>query len=265
MTGIVDAGVQYSSFTRCREAPWTECATPFATDPVCPGLQECAYFLSPPAPLSSSNTPVCSMFRLENDITGSFNVETGDVEQDLAIRAAIHTGIALNQPCPICAGDTTAQDGSTDGLCSGGLRDGEACDVQGFDATFAAGEGISLDCPPDPLSNISGAGLQLALDLTTGSVTLPFNVSCDFPLGGEACACGVCSNDSAQAGNSDVECPGGTCTSSGGGQSRAPNSCADGVCTDMGGEKGSCLAGPVVKSCDEVVRANGKGYINRTT
>jgi hypothetical protein len=29
----------------------------------------------------------------------------------------------------------------------------------------------------------------------------------------------------------------------------------------MGGETGSCLAGPVVKSCDQVVRANGKGYI----
>jgi len=113
----------------------------------------------------------------------SRNIEQTGVLLDLAIRAAIHTGIALNQPCPICVGDTTAQDGSTDGLCAGGLRDGGACDVQGFDATFAAGEGISLDCPPDPLSNISGAGLQLALDLTTGSASLPFNVSCDFPLG----------------------------------------------------------------------------------
>jgi hypothetical protein len=262
--GLDPAGEQSVAFTRCKADPTISCSTPFGIDAGCPGTQECVYYLGPPAPLSASNTPTCGLFRLENDITGTFDPDTGDAEQNIQLRAVIHTGIALNKPCPICVGDPIAKDGIKGGVCDGGTRDGLDCDVQGFDATFAAGEGVSLDCTPHPLQNITGQGLALALDLTTGGVSVPFNLACDFPLNAEACACAVCSGDASQGCNDDSECAAtmtGTCTSTGGGTPRQPNACSDLTCTDVGGDRGECAAGPDVSACDGVLRANGGGYV----
>lgn len=262
--GLDPTGQQTAMFTRCKQDPTISCASPFALDAACPGTQECAYYLGPPAPLSASNTPTCGLFRLENDITGTLDPDDGSGEQNIELRAVIHTGIALNKPCPICVGDPVAKDGIQGGICDGGTRDGLACDVQGFDATFAAGEGVSLDCVPGPLQNITGQGLALDLELTSGAVSLPFNTSCDFPLNGEDCACAVCSLDAAQPCNSDAECAltlSGTCTSNGGGANRQPNACGDLSCTNIGGGMGECADGPDVQACDGVVRANGDGYI----
>lgn len=262
--GLDPAGEQSAAFTRCQQDPTIPCSNPFGTDPVCPGTQDCVYYLGPPAPLSASNTPTCGLFRLENDITGTFDPDSGVGEQNIQLRAVIHTGIALNKPCPICVGDPTPKDGIKGGVCDGGTRDGLDCDVQGFDATFAAGEGVSLDCVPHPLQNITGQGLKLGLELTTGSVSVPFNLSCDFPLNSEACACAVCSLDASQGCNDDAECAAtmsGTCTSTGGGTPRQPNGCADQTCTDIGDDRGECAAGPDVKACDGVIRANGGGYV----
>jgi hypothetical protein len=262
--GLDSGGEQSAAFTRCKEDPTIACSNPFGTDPVCPGLQECTYYLGPPAPLSASNTPTCGLFRLENDITGTFDPDNGDAEQHIQLRAVIHTGIALNKPCPICVGDPVPKDGVKAGVCDGGTRAGQGCDVQGFDATFAAGEGVSLDCVPAPLQNITGQGLALDLDLTTGSVSVPFDLTCDFPLNTEACACAVCSGNASQACNSDAECQAtssGTCTSTGGGTARQPNACSDLECTDIGDNRGECAAGPDVMACDGVIRANGLGYV----
>ena len=264
VNGLDPAGEQYAAFTRCAQDPTIVCSNPFGIDAVCPGTQECVYFLGPPAPLSASNTPTCGLFRLEDDITGTYDPDTGDFEQSISLRAVIHTGIALNKPCPVCAGDPVAKDGLKQGTCQGGTRNGLGCDVQGFDATFAAGEGLSLDCVPAPLQNITGQGLALNLDLTTASVSLPFNTNCDFPLNSELCACAVCSGDASQACNSDAECEAtqsGSCSSAGGGAARQPNACDDLTCTPIGGDKGLCLAGPDVKACDSVIRANGSGYV----
>jgi hypothetical protein len=262
--GLDPTGQQTATFTRCKQDPTISCASPFALDAACPDTQECAYYLGPPAPLSASNTPTCGLFRLESDITGSYDPDSGAGDQNIELRAVIHTGIALNKPCPICVDDPTAKDGVQGGTCDGGTRDGLPCDVQGFDATFAPGAGVSLDCVPGPLQNITGQGLALDLNLTSGSVSLPFNTSCDFPLNDYDCACAVCSGDAAQACNSDAECAmtaTGTCTSAGGGAPRQPNACSDLTCTDLGGGSGECAAGPDVKACDGVVRANGDGYI----
>jgi hypothetical protein len=262
--GLDPAGPQTAQFTRCKQDATIPCSNPFGTDPGCPGTQECAYYLGPPAPLSASNTPTCGLFRLESDLTGTIDPDSGEGEQSISLRAVIHTGIALNKPCPVCVGDPVAQDGIKGGTCDGGTRNGQDCDVQGFDATFAANAGVSLDCIPAPLQNISGQGLALDLNLTSDSVSLPFNTSCDFPLNSESCACAVCSLDASQTCNSDAECAAtmtGTCTSAGGGQNRQPNACSDSTCTDMGDGSGECVAGPDVMACDGVVRANGKGYI----
>jgi hypothetical protein len=265
LTGIVDAGEQYQSFTRCKEDTSIECDTPFSTDPDCPGLQECEYFFGPPLPLSASNTPICAFLRVGTDVTGNVNIETGDIDENVDVRAVLYNGLSLSKPCPICVGDTTPKDGVKDGTCEGGFSDGQACDVQGFSATFANGEGTSLDCRLNSLPISGGDGLALELDLTTASASLPFNLACDFPNQLENCACAVCSGDNTLACNSDAECMtagAGTCTAIGGsGASREPNSCADGICTDQGGGNGLCLAGPSVKACDGITRANGEGFI----
>ncbi len=262
--GIDPAGTQTTAFTRCKQDATIPCSNPFGIDGVCPGTQECSYYLGPPGPLSASNTPTCGLFRLENDITGTLDPDSGEGEQNVVLRAVIHTGIALNKPCPICVDDTTAQDGIQDGVCDGGTRDGLGCDVQGFDATFAPGEGVSLDCTPAALQNITGQGLLLDLSLASGSSSLPFALACDFPLNAFACACAVCTGDASQACNSDAECAAtltGTCTSSGGGTPRQPNACSDLTCTDVGGGVGECDAGPDVMACDGALRANGDSFV----
>lgn len=261
--GLDPAGEQTSAFTRCKEDSSIPCSNAFGTDPVCPGLQECGYYLGPPAPLSASNTPTCGLFHLENDITGSVDPDAGEVEQNISLRAVIYTGNALDKPCPVCVGDPTPQDGQSDGTCEGGARNGQSCDVQGFDATFANNGGVSLDCPPLSGQKVTGNGLALNLDLTTGSASLPFNVPCDYlSYPTFKCACAVCSNDPARACDSNAECTApGTCTSPGAGQPRQPNACSDLTCTDVGDGVGQCANGPAVKYCDGIVRANGRGYL----
>ena len=105
------------------------------------------------------------------------------------------------------------------GTCQDGANNGNPCDVQGYSATFAAGannQGLSLDCPPAPLGNISGSGLNIPLELTTGASSLPFDNQCDSPLGFLDCACGQCSGDTSLPCRNDAECAlagAGTCTS----------------------------------------------------
>ncbi len=265
LTGIVDDGGQYQAFTRCREDPSIGCGAPFTIDPACPGLQECVFFLGPPLPLSASNTPVCVLNRVETDISGTTDIEAGSSQATVELRSVVHTGITLTQPCPRCAGDTTAQDGNRDGTCVGGPRDGQPCDVQGFDATFGD---TSTDCPPATGQNISGQGLRIDLALTTGASSLPFGTQCDFPLTALNCACAVCSGDTSIPCNDDATCASasaGTCSSNGGGAARAPNGCSDLTCTDLGGGFGKCMNGPDVKFCDGQTRANGKGFISCAT
>ena len=143
--GLDPAGEQAAAFTRCKQDPTKECSNPFGIDPTCPGTQECVYYLGPPAPLSASNTPTCGLFRLENDVTGTYNPDTGEAEQAISLRAVIHTGIALNKPCPICVGDPIAKDGVPGGICDGGLATASAAMCKASTPTFAAGEGVSLD------------------------------------------------------------------------------------------------------------------------
>ena len=262
--GIADDGIPFAAYTRCQEDTSIPCTTPFSTDAACPGLQKCGYYLGPPLPASASNTPVCILNRLTNDVSGTANPQTGDASLTVSLRSQVFNGISLTQPCPRCVGDTTPLDGVRAGLCQGGQRDQQPCDVQGFDATFAPGSGVSLDCSLSLTSNVTGEGLQLALGLTTGQSTLPFGTQCDFPLDVLDCACAVCSADVSVPCNSDLDCAmigAGTCTSIGTGEIRRPNSCGDGYCMADSDGIGFCPAGPDVRACDGQVRANNEGYI----
>ena len=126
---------------------------------------------------------------------------------------------------------------------------------------------MSLDCPPGQLDNISGSGLYIPLDLTTGASSLAFENACDAPLGFLECACGQCSGDTSLPCRNDGECAAagaGSCTSIGAGVARVPNDCSDGDCFDLGDGKGTCLAGPVDTFCDGLLDADGEGFIGCT-
>jgi len=93
----------------------------------------------------------------------------------------------------------------------------------------------SYDCPPTAVSNITGAGLKIRLDLTSESAALPFALPCDPPLAALDCACSVCTLDNSRSCNSDAECAAagaGSCrtTVSTAGAPRMPNACDGQAC-----------------------------------
>jgi len=294
--GISPAGSQYNSFLRCRNDVSVECDELFANDLDDCGGDFCTYVLGPPLPVSAGNNPVCSINRLKADITGTSDPDLGEGELSISLSTLVNLGVnGLTQPCAICVNDTTPLDGVRTGTCFGGARDGLSCDIQGYSASFAPQgtcadgaalgnacdddtdcpgskcaltNGLSLDCPPEALANISGSGLNIELELTTGATSLGFDNACDAPLGFLDCACGVCSGDGSIPCRNDGECATlgiGTCTSIGSGTSRVPNDCSDGVCTPLGGDVGTCANGPNDTFCDGAVNADGDGYIGCTT
>jgi hypothetical protein len=265
--GVSTSDPQFSSFARCRNDFSVECSNLFASDPACGGAQ-CVFTLGPPLAISAGNNPTCSINVLAADISGTADIELGSSTLDVDLKTLVHTGGTgtLTRPCPVCLGDIDARDGSRDGVCVGGNNDGDPCDSQAFDATFAPApsEGLSLDCVPGTATNISGTGLTIGLNLTTGNSSLPFANPCDSPLGFLDCACGVCTGDSTQPCRDDSECASaaaGTCASHGSGVNRQPNQCSDLTCTAIGDDKGECQGGPLDRSCDGLVRANGDGFL----
>ena len=267
--GVSSSGPQYAAFTRCSNDFSVECTMPFAADPACGG-STCVPTLGPPLPISAGNNPTCSINAMVADVTGTVEPDIGASSLSLQLQTKVHTGIGLSTPCPVCEGDSTPQDGVRDGTCSGGADDGQPCDIQAFDASFASqanGQGLSLDCAPDPLSNITGVGLNIPLELTTGSTLLEAENACDGVLGFLDCFCGVCSLDVSFPCRNDGECSSagkGTCSSFGTGLARQPDDCQSvGGCEDPDGNGiGECAdPGPIDTFCDGAVRSNGQGYI----
>ena len=275
LDGASLGGPQTAEFLRCEVDTGTVCTTAFGNDAACAGNSLCRYYLSPPVPSAVERSALCSLVSLDSDPTGTANLDTGAITLDTSIRSKVHSTSAVTEPCPVCSGDTTAHDGARDGTCIGGEHDGNPCDTQGFHGTFANeddGVGLSLDCPPLAGQNVSGAGLALGIDLTTGTATLPFQTNCEAPFPPPpafVCACGVCSLDTGLACVNNADCDlgtQGTCTTNGGGlaASRQPNACSDVTCTDVGGDRGECSAGgpsDALKYCDGMLRGNGDGHL----
>ncbi len=270
--GLALAGPQYLAFSRCIDDFSIACSPAFASNVLCPSGGMCTYILGPPLPISAANNPTCNINTMVLDITGTANPATGSGALDVELKTRVHLGIAKTKPCPTCNNDPTAGDGVKDGLCDGGPKDGLGCDTQAFDESFAPqsdDEGLSLDCPPSPGANISGAGLNIPISFTTGSSSLAFESPCDAPLQFLDCACGVCSLAISKPCGNNSDCGGGEglCNTNGGGQAaqRLPNSCSDLICTDVGGGKGECQAGVIdvddLQFCDGQVKANGHGYL----
>jgi len=271
--GVTQSGPLYERFLRCTNDFAVPCDEPFVADlDDCSG-SICTYVLGPPLPLSAGGNPTCSVNALSADISGTTIVETGDTDLSLTLSTRVFIPGVVLQPCPVCVGDTTPNDGIKDGTCAGGSsNDGGPCDTQGFDETFASaanGEGLSLDCSPSGVDNISGSGLGIDLPLTTGSHSLGANNACDSPLGFLDCFCGQCSGNTDVACRDDNECITagiGLCTAKGGnGTSRQPNGCGNFAnCDDIGGGKGECND-DTLSFCDGITKANGGGYVTCNT
>lgn len=299
-TGISYDNPQAQSFTRCIDDSSRECDEPFLNDlddcGVCAGgvnvgnscvadidcpastctAGACRYFLGPPLNVSAGGTPTCTLNVINSDIIGGTgDPDLGTAEFEIDLRAVVHLGVSQTRPCPYCRNDTTPQDGVRNGTCLGGIREGLACDVQGFDLTFAnpgqldaPSAGTSLDCPLASGANISGTGLAITLPLTTGSSIKDAEDPCESPNGSLDCFCGVCTGDPTVSCNSDTECSNlalGFCgPGNPPGVDRKPNNCTDGTCFDLGDtDRGGCLGTPDVDLfCNGVLLANGKGIIS---
>jgi len=300
ITGVDTTAATTVYNRRCQENHRIPCTTAIgAIDGVCPGLGICSYYLSGPVNFNASNTPTCVLNRIDQDITGTANPDTGEGAQNLNLRSLVYLGLSQEQPCALCGGvctagqpstvgcirdsqcdsvlnsgdgvcdveADTANDGVQNGRCIGGTDDGDPCDVNNFDATFGP---TSLDCGLPNGSNASGLGLRINLALTTQSQSMPFGVECENPFF-SPCACAVCTGNTSVACNSNAECSGigaGDCDSKGGADAadRLPNACQPDayVCTDTGagggGFNGEC-ASLTDTFCDGLLRANGEGFL----
>ncbi|MBI5505594.1 MAG: DUF4215 domain-containing protein [Deltaproteobacteria bacterium] len=224
---------------RCSNNTRTICDQPFAADAVNCGGAVCDCYFGAPFPLSSAGTPACIVNRFSQDISGTANVDLGAGHIAANLRTQVFLGITTTTPCPVCGGrcsdnaavtcvfdsdcasgtcqlDPVVGDGLRGGVCIDGRNAGLGCDVTALNTSFPAlpsaqgGGGYSLDCLPDTGKNVSGSGLVIILDQTTGSAQLDFNVPCGN--GSEFCPCRQCTTDNTVSCNSDAECasqPGG--------------------------------------------------------
>jgi hypothetical protein len=281
---------------RCEGLNQNICDEPFVADnDDCAGAV-CNCYVGPPLSLSAGNTPACIVNRLATDVTGTTNVDEGSGATSLDLRSIVFLGEALNVPCPACGGTCTAglpntstcffnsdcdtnfgqgdgvcgnyddaiADGNKNGTCYLGRNNGTACDVDAESTSFPApgGGGHSLDCFPTAGKNVSGAGLIIRLNQTTGTSSLASNIPCGFgdPF---LCPCGLCTLDTTIPCNSNTDCgASGECKK----QTNfkpTPNSC-DNTCNDIGGEEGECN-GPTDLGCDGILRADDSPFIQCTT
>jgi hypothetical protein len=255
----IDAG---AGNCRCANDNHVHCDEPFADDEDDCGGAYCACYFQPPHPISAGNTPYCVLWKLRKDVTGTWNVDSGEGEIALSTRNVLYLGEGLTFPCPTCEGDTTLNDGVRDGACFLGDDDGEACDANATDASFPPGGGAySYDCLPNSGKNVSGTGMIMKAAYTTGTSALPpAALPCMFG-DTRSCPCGSCSLDVGTPCSSDADCApdAGVCQKYST-LEPSPNSCS-GECVDAGGGEGQCDPGPVDRGCDGITRANGDPLI----
>jgi hypothetical protein len=236
------------ALTKCADgANWDSSSTCSGTcEGTCTTTAGCECFLGTPFPLNSGGTPICVVSRFAENLTGTANVDLGEGAITASLRSRVYFGGDQTQssPCatcsgrcdddqsicnvnadcgvgPICVLDTPG-DGQRDGVCKGGESDGLSCDAGGSNpsspARFGGGEAgglYSLDCLPNGASNVTGQGLRIVLNQSTGTSFLPFGLDCDGGGPGTAlCPCRVCTKDTLQPCSDDSECAyqGGNCT-----------------------------------------------------
>lgn len=285
---------------RCASDNRAICDQPFVADVDDCGGAICNCYFGVPLPLSSGNTPACVVNRFRQNVTGTVNVDLGEGETAVRLASVVYLGISVIEPCPSCGGTCTApagkvgtpcgvdldcdastgdgsgvcgnfdpipNDGLRQGTCRSGANHGQACDAGARHETFPAPGGgyQSLDCFPSVGVNVSGTGLRIDLDQSTGLQTLPVGITCGFPpFFVDTCHCGQCSGNTAIPCNDDTPCTAasaGTCVRAGNNDPLANQCAGNGLCNDMGAGEGSCDQGPTDMFCDGITRANGEGFL----
>jgi len=220
----------------------------------CPVGQTCAIqTYGPPLPLSSGGVPVCIVNRFSGDVTGTYNLSTGASAITVPLNSLVYLGTDVNQPCPVCNCTTPPCAIGETGTCNDNPT--RSCTVQGTGPLGAT----SNDCPPNPASNVSGSGLNLAFaPAKTDTVSFASNRLCvGSGHTGESCWC----DQQPQASACADACDGGSvdgqpCSSNG--------DCGGGVCKPLcrpiegqtrpgqgvqAHGEAECVAGPFDQSC----------------
>jgi hypothetical protein len=167
----------------------------------------CEFFWGAPDPVAAGGTALCFTDQIVGSVSGSVNLATGAVTRSLAIAHRLYLGASISQPCPKCVGDGAINDGVQGGTCSGGARNGLACDTQGVSPIAAFGA-TSLDCPPSG-GPISTSFVDLSGSTGTESLTLSAaSPSCKAAgFSGFRCGCQTCNNVNAEPCETNADCP----------------------------------------------------------
>ncbi|HEY2773703.1 MAG TPA: hypothetical protein VGK20_06600 [Candidatus Binatia bacterium] len=192
---------------RCANDSTKYCNKPYESDSMNCGGAACTCFTRPPTPASISGVPVCMLGTAATNATGTWSPDDGHGHVKLYELLRIHLGYLQQQPCPVCVGDPTPNDGVRGGTCDVGNSPGAPCDANGTDPTFPppSGGATSLDCLPSLGLNITGQGMKFSRDETTSSVSLSSNLPCSADAM-QNCPCAACSSDTTVGCSSDAQC-----------------------------------------------------------
>ncbi|HEY2775904.1 MAG TPA: hypothetical protein VGK20_17820 [Candidatus Binatia bacterium] len=260
--------------TRCGSDAGKTCSTNAECAGTCSGAAACACYEETPIPVASVDFPFCVVPELVADVTGTIDVDSGASGISKKLELLTYEGDSLALPCPICGGsctsggqpctgnadcgganpcvlDATAGDGHRDGTCIGGANDGRSCDVTATNRAFPAGggAGYSLDCLPDPSSQLGDFGVPVLDFETTGTASLAGTLPCD-PFTGRLCPCLVCSGHADLVCHADSDCAGvKSCASASGHACNSSQDCTNfdlGTCTVLGNTR---CSGATARTC----------------
>ncbi len=210
-----------------------------ATTP-CPS-GACEFFFGAPLPLSAGGVSTCVTNQVDGPISGTANVESGAFASQIKLKSTVFLVSDVAQPCPLCVGDTTVNDGTKGGTCDGGqgyAKNGAACDGNGRSTLFGT---TSFDCPPATSTRLA----SLEIDLSGGSSTVKRTLTSSSP------------NCTGAPGKKCL-CPAGA---GGTGAATAPNACVDefdtegvdeSICAPVSGKpnEGQCPGQPIDQNCE---------------
>jgi hypothetical protein len=217
----------------------------------------CEHFFGAPLPLSAGGVATCVVSQWDGGISGTANQQTGASVGNAGVLSRVYLAASVDQPCPKCVNDGLPNDGVSGGTCSGGARNGLACDSNGISPNPAFGA-TSHDCPPNGGTLVGSLPVDLS-NTNNGVAAITLSASSPNCNGapGKKCACGVCSLDTTVPCRDNTDCPGlGTCGFTAGSPA-SPNACIDDtavpgdgtLCAATGGGEGSCTEGPIDQNC----------------
>jgi len=202
-TGPVETAAGNLHVRRCQG----DSSIPSTTDAGCGANAPCKFFFGTYLPLAAGGVSTCVQNTFAAGISGTANVNTGTSAGAASVTSRVFNGLSISNPCPRCLGDAVINDGTQGGTCSGGPRNGMACDASGSSPNASFGT-TSLDCPPTAGALI--ATLPIDLSNTTGTKTRTLSAanpncrSAGFTT--FKCQCDTCNNAAATPCSSNADC-----------------------------------------------------------